>query len=111
MIKLYGIPNCNNVSKVRKWLTANNMEYKFHDFKKDGLEESTLVHWVDEFGWEVLLNKRSTTWRKLPDDTKENIDRDKAISIMLANPSIIKRPIFDNDGLFIIGFDEEFYGS
>ncbi len=110
MIKLYGIPNCNTVSKARKWLTANNISYEFHNFKKEGLEEAILTAWVDKLGWEALLNKRGTTWRKLPDEIKADIDRDKAIPIMLANTSIIKRPIIDNKGVLTVGFSETIDG-
>jgi len=109
MIKLYGIPNCNSVSKARKWLSAHNIDYQFHNFKKEGLDKETLDQWLDELGWEVLLNKRGTTWRKLDDDTKKDIDRDKASEIMLYNTSIIKRPVIDLDGKFYCGFKEELY--
>ena len=68
MITLYGIPNCDTVSKARKWLSSNEVDFQFHNFKKDGLTQNTLDKWIDELGWEVLLNKRGMTWRKLPDD-------------------------------------------
>ncbi len=109
MITLYGIPNCNTVSKARKWLTENNIDYQFHNFKKDGLDQKTINKWVDALGWEILLNKRGTTWRKLSDEIKADIDRDKAISIMLDNTSIIKRPVLDVNGTFHVGFKDEQY--
>jgi len=109
MIQLYGIPNCNSVNKARKWLTANNLDYQFHNFKKEGLDKDTIEQWLDALGWEVLLNKRGTTWRKLDDDTKKNIDRDKASEIMLNNTSIIKRPVLELDGQLYCGFKEELY--
>jgi len=109
MITLYGIPNCDTVKKAQKWLTENNIEYQFHNFKKDSLNESTLTQWIDILGWEVLLNKRSTTWRNLSDELKTNIDQNKAISIMLDNTSIIKRPVLDKEGLLQIGFKAEKY--
>ena len=109
MITLYGIPNCNTVKKARDWLTANNIEFQFHNFKKDGLEQATLEQWVNSLGWEILLNKRGTTWRKLSDDMKADIDQAKAISIMLDNSSIIKRPVLDIDGSFHVGFKDEQY--
>ena len=109
MITLYGIPNCNTVSKARKWLTQHHIDYQFHNFKKDGLEQSTLNQWLDALGWEVLLNKRGTTWRKLPETMKADVDRAKACQIMLENSSIIKRPLMDNNGEFSIGFKEEQY--
>lgn len=109
MITLYGIPNCNTVSKARKWLTENNIDYNFHNFKKQGLEQETLDNWLDVLGWEVLLNKRGTTWRKLSEDTKTDIDRNKASLIMLDNTSIIKRPVLNINGDFHIGFKNEQY--
>ena len=109
MIILYGIPNCNTVSKARKWLTENNIDYQFHNFKKEGLEPQTLEKWVDALGWEILLNKRGTTWRKLSDEIKADIDSDKAISIMLENTSIIKRPVLDTGEAFHVGFKAEQY--
>ena len=109
MITLYGIPNCNTVSKARKWLTENNIDYHFHNFKKDGLDQQTIDKWVAALGWEVLLNKRGTTWRKLSDEMKADIDRDKAVSIMLDNTSIIKRPVLDMDDTFHVGFKDEQY--
>ena len=109
MITLYGIPNCNTVSKARKWLAENNIDHEFHNFKKDGLEQATLEKWIDALSWEVLLNKRGTTWRKLPDDVKADVDREKAVSIMLDNTSIVKRPVLDNDGTFHVGFKIEQY--
>lgn len=109
MITLYGIPNCNSVSKARKWLTENNIDYCFHNFKKQGLEQTTLDKWLDVLGWEVLLNKRGTTWRKLPEDTKADIDRNKASLIMLDNTTIIKRPVLNINGDFHIGFKNEQY--
>lgn len=109
MITLYGIPNCNTVKKARDWLTDNNIEFHFHNFKKDGLQQSTLEQWVNSLGWEVLLNKRGTTWRKLSDDMKADVDQAKAISIMLDNTSIIKRPVLDIDGTFYVAFKDEQY--
>lgn len=109
MITLYGIPNCDTVSKARKWLASNNIEYQFHNFKKDGLTEATLSNWIKELGWEVLLNKRGMTWRKLPDDSKTDVDQEKATAIMLDNTSIIKRPVLDVDGKIYVGFKPEQY--
>lgn len=109
MITLYGIPNCDTVSKARKWLASNNIEYQFHNFKKDGLTEATLSNWIKELGWEVLLNKRGMTWRKLPETSKTDIDQEKATAIMLDNTSIIKRPVLDVDGKIYVGFKPEQY--
>ena len=109
MTTLYGIPNCDTVRKARKWLTANGIDYTFHDFRKDGLDEKQLRRWVKELGWETLLNKRGMMWRKLPESKKENIDENKAIAIMLAEPAIIKRPVLDIGKSRHVGFTEADY--
>ncbi len=109
MTTLYGIPNCDTVRKARKWLTANGVEFDFHDFRKDGLDEKQLKRWVKELGWEVLLNKRGMMWRKLPDNKKENIDEKRAIAIMLNEPAIIKRPVLDLGTQRHVGFSDAEY--
>ena len=106
---MYGIPNCDTIKKARNWLKDNNIEYEFHNYKKDGVPEKELIEWVKENGWEVLLNKRGTTWRKLDDAIKDNVDKKSAIKIMLSNPSIIKRPVLDNGKNILIGFAENEY--
>lgn len=107
MITLYGIPNCDTVSKARKWLAAEGIDYVFHDFRKDGADEAQIAAWADELGWEVLLNRRGTTWRKLPDTDKENIDADSAVRLMAAHPAMIKRPVFDLGTRRLVGFKSE----
>ena len=109
MLKMYGIPNCDTIKKARNWLKDNNVDYEFHNYKKDGVPEKELKKWVKDVGWETLLNKRGTTWRKLDDTTKDNVDEKSAISIMLDNPSIIKRPVLDNGKTLLVGFAEENY--
>ena len=109
MIKLYGIPNCDTMKKARKWLDANNLEYEFHDYKKSAVPEKTLKFWVQTAGWEAILNKRGTTWRKLSDDIKNSIDETSSIQVMLDNPSAIKRPILENGKTLLVGFKEEEY--
>ena len=109
MTTLYGIPNCDIVRKARKWLTANGIEFDFHDFRKDGLDEKQLKRWVKELGWETLLNKRGMMWRKLPDNKKNNIDEKKAIAIMLDEPAIIKRPVLDTGEQRHVGFSDADY--
>ena len=99
------------MKKAIKWLDANNIEYTFHDFKKQSLDEKTLNQWLKKVSWEVLLNKRGTTFRKLPDDVKNNIDETSAIKVMLENLSIIKRPVLDIDGEITVGFKETEYES
>lgn len=103
---LYGIPNCDTVRKARAWLRDQGISYEFHDFKKKGIDTNTLDRWCEEFGWESLVNRRGTTWRKLPEDNKQSLDRKSAIALLQANTSLIKRPIVDYDGGTILGFDE-----
>ncbi len=106
MLTLYGIPNCDTVKKARKWLDAQGIAYDFHDYKKAGVPEGALADWVDALGWEVLLNRRGTTFRKLSDDDKADIDAAKALRLMIAHPSMIKRPVVTTgEGEPLVGFD------
>lgn len=110
MITMFGIKNCDTIKKARKWLEAEGVEYQFHDYKKDGLSSEMLNIWVKDLGWEALVNKRGTTWRKLPDDVKDSIDQASAIQIMLDNASIIKRPLLVDDAdCKLLGFKAEEY--
>lgn len=111
MITLYGIPNCDTMKKARKWLDANGVEYRFHDFKKLGLERERLLDWSRKAGWEILLNRRGMMWRKLSAEAKANIDEASALEIMLETPTIIKRPVLDLDGEIIVGFSEAKYSE
>ncbi len=97
------------MKKARKWLGDHNIEYTFHDYKKQGVPEKELKKWVKQLGWETLLNTRGTTWRKLDEATRSSINEIKAIEIMLENPSIIKRPVMDIDGQYQVGFSEDSY--
>jgi arsenate reductase len=109
MTIIYGIKNCDTMKKAMKWLIANNIEYTFHDYKKEGLDSKTLKSWLKTVDWEILLNRRGTTWRKLPEDIKENINKASAINIMLENLSIIKRPVLNVNGVIYVGFNENNY--
>jgi Spx/MgsR family transcriptional regulator len=109
MITIYGIPNCDTMKKARKWLETNGVEYEFHDYKKKGVPEKKLVAWVKKAGWDQVLNRRGTTWRKLDASVKESIDEPQAISIMLEHPSIIKRPVLEAGGTLLIGFNDADY--
>lgn len=109
MTILYGIPNCDTMKKARKWLDDHNIDYTFHDYKKQGAPEKELKKWIKQLGWEALLNTRGTTWRKLDEATRSSINEKKAVEIMLENPSIIKRPVLDIDGQYHAGFNEETY--
>ena len=109
MIKVYGIPNCDTMKKARRWLEANGVEYEFHDYNKSGVPANRLKQWVSQAGWETLLNRRGTTWRKLDESVRNGIDEAAAISVMLAHPSSIKRPVLEAGKLLLIGFDEAEY--
>lgn len=103
-MKIYGIRNCDTVKKARKWLDEQGIEYRFHDFKKDGLDEALLTRWDQLVGWDALINRRGTTWRKLPEKVRDTINSQSAHAIMLANPSIIKRPVVEYDDSIFVGF-------
>ena len=109
MITLFGIPNCDTIKKARKWLGDHDVDYRFHDFRKDGLEKSALEQWVKSAGWETLLNQRGTTWRQLPENDKTDINESKAIRLMLAHPAMIKRPVLVMGKTVLVGFSEQDY--
>ncbi len=111
MIIMYGIPNCDSIKKARRWLDQHDVTYQFHNYKKDGITAEQLSLWVDQLGWEILLNKRGTTWRTLSDEQKANIDASKAIALMRAHTSMIKRPVLMIDGHIEIGFSEAVYSA
>ena len=104
-VTLFGIPNCDTVKKARAWLADRGVDYAFHDYKKSGVDADQLEDWTRRFGWEKLLNRSGTTFRKLPDEVKADLDAAKAIAIMIANPSAIKRPVVVHDGEVLLGFD------
>jgi Spx/MgsR family transcriptional regulator len=108
-VVLYGISNCDTVKKARKWLENHGIEYAFHDFRKDGLDQASLNRWVEQLGWEVLLNRRSTTWRKLEDADKADLDPPRAMALMLREPTLIKRPVLVCDGQASVGCSEQDY--
>lgn len=107
MLTLYGIPNCDTVKKARAWFDARGTAYAFHDYKKAGVAEADLRRWIDALGWETVLNRAGTTFRKLPDADKADMGADKAVALMLAQPSMIKRPIVEGDGALLAGFKPE----
>jgi arsenate reductase len=106
---IYGIKNCDTMKKARAWLDGHGVAYHFHDYKTEGIAKDTLKGWSDELGWEVLLNRAGTTFRKLPDSDKEGLNERKALALMLAQPSMIKRPVLDRSGKLVVGFKPEMY--
>nr|WP_314899095.1 ArsC family reductase [uncultured Deefgea sp.] len=109
-MKLFGIPNCETVKKARTWLSENGFDYEWHDFKKQGLSAEQVQAWIAAIGWEPLINKQGTTWRKLDDASKASVvDANSAIAVMIANPSIIKRPVLVTDSQTNIGFKPQIY--
>ena len=110
-VTLYGIPNCDSVKKARRWLDEADIAYRFHDYKKAGIDEHRLNGWADEADWEALLNRRGTTWRKLDEREKVNVDRDRAIALMAAHPSLIKRPVVEHGDTVLVGFKEDIWDA
>ena len=110
-ITIYGIRNCDTMKKARAWLEALGVAYDFHDYKTSGIDRATLEKWAKVVGWEVLLNRAGTTFRKLPDSEKQNIDERKAIKLMLEQPSMIKRPVLEHGRTLLVGFTEERYSA
>lgn len=95
MITLFGIKNCDTVKKARKWLDDSGIEYHFHDVREDGLSRETVARWLDELGWETLVNKRSTTWKGLDETVRDNMDAGTALDIIVEQPTLFKRPLLD----------------
>jgi arsenate reductase len=110
-ITLYGIKACDTMKKARTWLDAHGVAYDFHDYKTTGIDTERLRAWCEELGWETVLNRAGTTFRKLPDAERENLDMAKAIRLMAAQPSMIKRPILDLGGKRVAGFKEAVYAQ
>ena len=110
-VDLYGIPNCDTMKKARDWLEGRGVDYQFHDYKKSGVERARLAAWAKVVGWEALLNRAGTTFRKLPDEAKENLDERKAIALMLDQPSMIKRPVLESGKTLLVGFSPEKYSA
>lgn len=106
---IYGIKNCDTMKKARTWLDEHDVSHDFHDYKAKGIDAATLDGWIAQVGWEVLLNKAGTTFKKLDDAQKENLDAARAKALMLEQPSMIKRPVLDVDGKLTVGFKPETY--
>ena len=111
MIVMYGISNCDTIKKARRWLESNHVAYEFHDYKKSGIDKVTLQDWCKKLGYDALLNTRGTTWRKLPESGKSAMTEAKAVDLMLAHNSIIRRPVLVSGKRILVGFDEASYKS
>ena len=109
MLTLFGIRNCDTVRKARRWLDGHTVAYRFHDVRTDGLSRTQLEDWVQTLGWENLLNRRGTTWRKLPESVRNSMNKRAAVKLMLEQPAIIKRPVLDLGNSLHLGFSEDAY--
>lgn len=111
MTTLYGIKNCDTVKKARDWLAKNNIDYRFHDFRTDGLDKAQVQTWITELGLETLVNKRSTTWKELDEKTKENFNEYNAVAVIVENPTLIKRPLLATSKQRHVGFKDAEYSK
>lgn len=111
MTTLYGIKNCDTMKKARVWLDAHGVSYEFHDYKQQGVERAQLERWIRAVGWEILLNRNGTTFRKLPPQRRESVDERSAIELMLEQPAMIKRPVLEHPGGVLVGFKPEVYAA
>jgi arsenate reductase len=110
-VTMFGIKNCDTIKKARTWLEAHGVAYDFHDYKASGIDAGTLRGWAKQVGWEVLLNRAGTTFRALPDADKTGLDETRAIALMVAQPSMIKRPVLESAGPLLVGFKPDTYLS
>lgn len=111
MITMYGIRACDTIKKARNWLEARGVVYAFHDYKAEGIDAATLARWSAELGWDKLLNRAGTTFRKLPEADREGLDEARAIALMVAQPSMIKRPLLDLGDRRLLGFKPDLYAE
>jgi arsenate reductase (glutaredoxin) len=109
MTTIYGIKNCDTMKKAFTWLDGHKVTYSFHDYKQEGIDRARLEKWIEARGWEVLLNRAGTTFKRLPDHDKERLNEKKAIALMLAQPSMIKRPVAEKGAKLLVGFKPEEY--
>jgi Spx/MgsR family transcriptional regulator len=106
---LYGISNCDTIKKAKNWLELNNIDYKFHDFRKQGLEPEIIQSWLTQIPWDKLLNKRSTTWRNLELEVQQSVNAENIIQLLVENPTLIKRPVLNVNGIINVGFNADTY--
>jgi arsenate reductase (glutaredoxin) len=110
-VTLYGIPNCDTVKKARVWLDGRAIAYRFHDFRAEGLDRARVEAWMDALGWETVLNRQSTSFKELPPADQAGLDREKAIRLILANPTMVKRPVLERPGSVMVGFKPDRYAE
>jgi arsenate reductase len=110
-VTLYGLATCDTTRAARKWLDAQGVKHAFHDVREDGLTKTLVESWVKQLGWEKVLNKASMTWRGLPDGEKADVDQAKAVALLLANPTLVKRPVLDRGGKISVGFKPADYAK
>lgn len=106
---LYGISNCDTVKKAKNWLDTQNIDYSFHDFRKDGLDAKIIDQWLKTTAWDKILNKRSTSWRNLDASVQQNVNENNIVQLLVENPTLIKRPVIDSNGIITIGFSLDAY--
>ena len=111
LLVVYGIKSCDTCRKARRYLTDNDVEHSFHDVRDDGLNMQMLERWADRITWETLLNRRGLTWRKIPDVDRDGMNRAKALAAMIDHPTLLKRPVFEHDDYFAVGFSEQRFGE
>lgn len=109
MTTVYGIKNCDTMKKALRWLDEAGVEYRFHDYKKEGVPADQLDHWLETLGWEQVINRRGTTWRKLDESVRDSMDNQSARAVILDNPSIVKRPLLDTGSELVLGFKADDY--
>ena len=107
MLIVYGIRSCDTCRKARKYLDAHNIEHQFHDLREDGLDIQMLERWTQRIGWEKLLNKHSLTWRKIPEVDRNDMNRDRALAVMIDSPTLIKRPVLETENFIAVGFSKK----
>jgi Spx/MgsR family transcriptional regulator len=111
MITLYGIKNCDTVKKARKWLDARGIDYQYHDFRDDGVDQDAVAAWIDELGWQNLLNRQSASWKVLDEQARQNMDDKSARKAVLSHPTLIKRPLLDTGKQRYTGFSAANYAK
>jgi Spx/MgsR family transcriptional regulator len=110
-VTIYGLATCDTTRAARKWLDAQGVAHAFHDVREDGLTKPLVEGWIKQLGWEKVLNKASTTWRELPEKDKAGLDENKAVALLLAHPTLVKRPVLDRSGKLSLGFKPVDYGK